>query len=65
MNGKESLTSDLKAAVFTMAMANGDESTFDQLLAVREGGRERWEGGREGVCVCVREGVCVCAYVNE
>ena len=57
MNGKESLTSDLKAAVFTMAMANGDESTFDQLLAVREGE----VGGREGG----REGGSVCAYVNE
>ena len=59
MNGKESLTSDLKAAVFTMAMANGDESTFDQLLAVREGGREGEvggsEGGRECVCVCICE----------
>ena len=28
------LPSDLKGAVFTMAMANGDESTFEQLVKV-------------------------------
>ena len=28
------LPSDLKSAVFTMAMANGDESTFEQLVKV-------------------------------
>ena len=56
VNGKESLTSDLKAAVFTIAMANGDESTFNQLLAVSEGGC---------VCVCVCVHVCVHVQVSK
>ena len=46
LDGTEELTSDLKSAVFTMVMANGDESTFDQLVKV----------STPCVCVCV----CVC-----
>ena len=34
VSGSAKLTSDLKAAVFTIAMANGDEETFDQLVKV-------------------------------
>ena len=33
-DGTEALTSDLKSAVFTMVMTNGDEKTFDQLVKV-------------------------------
>ena len=33
--GTSSLPADLKAAVFSTCLANGDGSTFDQLLKVR------------------------------
>ena len=32
--GTVTLPPDLKSAVFSMVMANGDESTFDQLVKV-------------------------------
>ena len=31
---KTTLLADLKSAVYTMALANGDESTFDQMMKV-------------------------------
>ena len=34
IDGSAELSSDLKSAVFSMAMANGDEATFDQLVKV-------------------------------
>ncbi|CAI8041775.1 Puromycin-sensitive aminopeptidase [Geodia barretti] len=34
VEGTTVLPSDLKSAVFSMAMANGDETTFDQLVKV-------------------------------
>lgn len=34
IDGTSELPSDLKSAVFNMAMANGDETTFDQLVKV-------------------------------
>ena len=34
VDGSEPLSSDLKSAVFTIAMANGDETTFNQLVEV-------------------------------
>ena len=34
VEGTAVLSSDLKSAVFSMAMANGDETTFDQLVKV-------------------------------
>lgn len=39
IDGSSELLSDLKSAVFTMAMANGDETTFDQLVKVHVHGR--------------------------
>ena len=35
VEGTAVLPSDLKSAVFNMAMANGDETTFDQLVKVQ------------------------------
>ena len=32
----EAIDSNLKSAIFTLAMAGGDESTFEQLMEVRE-----------------------------
>ena len=34
VDGSAVLPSDLKSAVFSMAMASGDETTFDQLVKV-------------------------------
>jgi puromycin-sensitive aminopeptidase len=36
VDGTATLPSDLKSAVFSMAMANGDESTFDQLVKLHD-----------------------------
>ena len=49
VDGSELLPSDLKVPVFTMAMAHGDESTFNQLVKVCV-----------YVCVCMHECVCAC-----
>ena len=34
-SGKRPLPSDLKTTVFTICLANGDNTTFDQLIQVR------------------------------
>ena len=34
LSGSNSLPADLKTAVFSIALANGNESTFDQLVQV-------------------------------
>jgi len=34
MTGGEAIDSNLKSVVFTLAMAGGDENTFDQLMEV-------------------------------
>jgi len=51
VEGTTSLPADLKGAVFSLALANGDETTFDQLVQV-------------GVCVCVGVCGCVCGCVG-
>ena len=65
VDGTTSLPADLKGAVFSLALANGDETTFDQLVQVGVGG---WVGVR--VCGCdvcggdvVDVGGCGCGCV--
>ena len=52
MDGTEALTSDLKSAVFTMVLADGDENTFDQLVKV------------SALCMCACEHVHVNMYMH-
>ena len=49
-SGGSSLPADLKAAVFSTCLANGDGSTFDQLIKVKN--LYYRKGGNTGCEVC-------------
>ena len=46
-SGGSSLPADLKAAVFSTCLANGDGSTFDQLIKVKNSYYRKFVGGCE------------------